>query len=120
MLIYITSQLNAVSVWQEGATYRWESQAGVVADVPAADVLAASKTLRLFEIRKEAAAVIEADWPTWKQNNCSLGVYPEATTAQCADDIAAVIAASNTAEDAVDAATTVAEVEAVTPSWPVI
>jgi hypothetical protein len=35
-------------------------------------------------------------------------------------DIAAVIAASNTAEDAVAAATTVAEVEAVTATWPVI
>ena len=40
--------------------------------------------------------------------------------AQMQADIAAVIAASNAAEDAVAAATTVAQVEAVTATWPVI
>jgi hypothetical protein len=35
-------------------------------------------------------------------------------------NIAAVIAAENGAADLIDAATTVAEVEAVQPNWPVI
>lgn len=84
------------------------------------DPLPDVRALKLAEIRSEAASIIEAKWPLWKQNNCAMGVYPEAVAATCTDDIAAVIASSNAAEDAVDAATTVAEVEAVTPVWPVL
>lgn len=84
------------------------------------EIIQASKGYRLATIRTEAKTLIESKWPSWRQNNCALGVYPDTVTQECADDIAAVIAASNTAEDAIDAATTVAEVEAVTATWPVI
>lgn len=84
-----------------------------VVDKPLADAQAA----RLEEIRTEANQRIEDKWPQWMQNNVALGLYQDTT---CADDIAAVIAASNVAEDAIEAATTVAEVEAVSVSWPVI
>lgn len=84
------------------------------------ELLSGAKVYALASIRAEANALIESKWPLWKQNNCAMGVYPESVSATCADDIAAVVAASNAAEDAVDAATTVAEVEAVTPVWPII
>ena len=80
----------------------------------------AARTVRLAAVRAEAASCITAKWPLWAQNNCALGIYPDATVAQCAADIAAVIAASNAAEDAIEAATTVAEVEAVTATWPTL
>lgn len=76
-----------------------------------------AKIEKIEKIRAEAKSVIESKWPVWKQSNVALGVY-EGTT--CADDIASVITASNAAEDAVDAATTVQEVEAVSAIWPVI
>lgn len=82
--------------------------------------LPAYKAKRLAELRADAAALILAKWPAWAQSNCALGIYPEATAAQCSADIAAVVTASNAAEDAVTAATTVSEAEAVTATWPTL
>ena len=98
----------------------WDSALNNVRPFNEAEVLASAKTEQQRIIRQQAASRITAKWPLWAQANCSLGIYPDATVAQCASDIAAVIAASNTAEDAIEAATTVAEVEAVTATWPTL
>jgi hypothetical protein len=70
------------------------------------------------QIRKQAQELIFSKWPSWKQQNCSLGIYPDTVITECSDDIAAVIEASNTAEDAIDTATTIEDVEAVSAIWP--
>lgn len=101
-------------------TYRLDFADGTTRLASASEILAAEKINYLKQIRVDAASHITTKWPLWAQNNCALGIYPEATVAQCAADIAAVIAASNAAEDAIGAATTVAEVEAVTATWPTL
>lgn len=82
--------------------------------------LAATKAAKLKTIRAEAQAIIIAKWPLWRQVNAVGGIYPQATQDEMDADIVSVIEASNTAEAAVTAATTVADVEAVAATWPVI
>ncbi len=81
------------------------------------------KASRLSEIRSQARAIIEAKYPQFVRENIADGTYPDpdgSMRARLVADKEAVVVASNIAEDAVDAATTVAEVMAVTPTWPVI
>jgi len=75
---------------------------------------------KLLEIRNEARQVIEVKWPRFKQQNTDAGIYTPAVKALKDADIASVITASNTAEDAVIAATTIAQIQAVTPVWPTL
>lgn len=89
------------------------------ADIAAAE-LPSAKSIALQIIRAQAQDVIVAKWPIWKQINAQSGVYGPDVLQQCTTDIAAVIEASNTAEDAIDAATTPEQAEAVTATWPVI
>jgi hypothetical protein len=111
----------SVGAADEGSgIYRIDFADGSSREATVAEILRATKNLRLILLRNEASRLITTKWPLWAQNNCALGVYPDATVAQCTADIAAVIAASNTAEDAIEAATTVAEVEAVTATWPTL
>ena len=74
----------------------------------------------LINIRLLAKTHLEAKWPLWAQINCSLGIYSTAVCSQCASDIASVIDASNTAEDAVQAAATITDLLTVTPQFPEI
>jgi hypothetical protein len=89
------------------------------AEIDAA-ALPALKSRTITANRAEARRRIEAKYPLWRQQSAVLGVYPEAYTAQMSADIAAVVSAENTAADLIDAATTEAEVAAVTVNWPVI
>lgn len=101
---------------------RWDATLGTqptLAEIEAQE-LSAVRHYKVADIRTEARTRIETKYPEWRQRSAALGVYPIEYVAQMQADIAAVIAASNTAEDAVAAATTVAEVEAVTATWPVI
>lgn len=124
ILKYLGHDVDKIDVMDEYGVItitRWDAPTLQPTDQEIIDaVLPYTKHVKLTQIRAEANKIIETKWPAWRQNNCALGVYPEAVAAECADDIAAVIAASNSAEDAVDAATTVQDVEAVTPTWPVI
>lgn len=89
------------------------------AEIDAA-VLPGRKAVRIAAIRAEARQRIEATYPDWRQRSAALGLYPAEYVSTMQAAIASVIAASNTAEDAVDAAADVAAVEAVTVTWPVI
>jgi hypothetical protein len=82
--------------------------------------LPARRAAVVSQINAEASRKILAVYPLEKQSSANLGIYPQAYTDQMIADIAAVIAASNTACDAVDAALDVAGVDAVTVNWPVI
>jgi len=83
---------------------------------PLADVQAES----MRRVRDEARDAIESAYPDWYQRNIGMGLETDESAAQrCRDFIAAVRIASNAAEDAIGAATTVTDVVAVTPNWPV-
>lgn len=75
---------------------------------------------KLAAVRAEAYHRISAKWPLWKQLNAALGVETLAKIAELRGDITAVKTASNTAEAAIIAATTNAELEAVNALWPTI
>lgn len=82
--------------------------------------LPAIKSYQKEVIRRQANEIITAKWPIWKQNNAQSGIYPAAVLLECNNDIAAVIEASNVAEDSIDSATTVTQAESVTATWPII
>lgn len=102
-------------------TLRWRSQQPqpTEAEIDAA-ALPAAKSAAVTANRLEASRRIEAKYPLWRQQSAVLGVYPESYAAQMATDIAAVVSAENAAADAIDAATTEAEVAAVAVNWPSI
>lgn len=89
------------------------------AEIDAA-TLPATRANAIQQINIEATRRILAAYPLEKQSSANMGVYPQTYTDKMIADIAAVIAASNTACDAVDAALDVAGVDAVTVNWPVI
>jgi hypothetical protein len=59
-----------------------------------------------------------SDDPWWQQRNAAAGLYSSEVTAAINSIIANTMTESNRCEDAIDAATTIEEVQAVTPSWP--
>jgi hypothetical protein len=77
-----------------------------------------SKSAAISANQAEARRRIYAKYPIETQLSIQHGLYPELAD-QCVTDIAAVIQAENAAAALIEAATTVAEVEAVqTPVWP--
>lgn len=80
--------------------------------------LPAAKKIKLAEIRAAAKAHIYAIYPDWRQQSATLGIYDPAYVLSMQQFIASTIAASNTAEDRVDACTTVQQVDGVTATWP--
>ena len=86
--------------------------------VHAAAELPAAKAARIAAINTECRARILAVWPFEKQISALAGVYGQAQHDAMEAFLYAHIDPSNTACDAVDAATTLQEVEAVTVTWP--
>jgi len=84
-----------------------------VAELPAA------KAAAIAAHRAECSGRIYARYPAGRQLSALAGLYDSANVATMTDWIAACIAAENAAADAIEAATTVAAVEAVSVSWPV-
>lgn len=85
----------------------------------AAAELPAAKQFAIAANRAECSRRIFARYPAGRQLSALAGLYDSANVATMTDWIAANIAAENTAADAIEAATTVAAVEAVSVSWPV-
>jgi len=87
-------------------------------------VLADVKTQRIAQINAECTQRITAVWPLEKQATAMMGKlglvpgYDDTGYAQMASWVDSHIAASNSASDAVNAATSIAQVEAVTVVWP--
>lgn len=81
--------------------------------------LPAAKWLRIEAINTECTARIYSRWPADKQNSAALGVYGVVKLADCKAWIEDHVDASNTASNAVLAATTIEDVESVTVTWPV-
>ena len=88
------------------------------AEIAAAE-LPAAKAAAISSHRAECSSRIFERYPAGRQLSASFGLYDSANVATMVDWIAANVAAENTAADAIEAATTVAAVEAVTVAWPV-
>ena len=117
------------------ADYALDAQGSIVAwNVPklgpqptpaeiAAAELPATKAASIAANRAECSRRIVERYPTGRQLSALAGLYGSAPVATMVDWIAANIAAENTAADAIEAVqpgpNAVAEVEAVSVSWPV-
>ena len=88
------------------------------AEISAAE-LPAAKQFAISDNRAECSRRIFERYPAGRQLSALAGLYDSANVATMTDWIAANISAENTAADAIEAATTVAAVEAVSVSWPV-
>ena len=80
--------------------------------------LPAFKFTKIAANRAECERRIYARYPAGRQLSALAGLYDSANVATMTDWIAANISAENTAADAIEAATTVQAVEAVTVAWP--
>jgi len=80
--------------------------------------IADAKVARKVAIRREAQTGILADYPLWMQANVANGIYGAGIGDPMKAHIANVITESNTCEDAVDAAITLAAIRAIKPTWP--
>ena len=85
----------------------------------AAAELPAAKHFAIAANRAECSRRIFERYPPGRQLSALAGLYDSANVAAMHEWIAANIAAENTAADAIEAATTVQAVEAVSVSWPV-
>ena len=95
----------------------------VIAKVPftdSHDLTGNQRTRKLESVRADAKTQIEdvANFPQWFQNNVANGLYPSAVGDAMTAYIALVITESNRCEDLIEAAATIDEALAVTPSWP--
>lgn len=88
------------------------------AEIAAAE-LPAAKQFAIAANRAECSNRIYARYPAGRQLSALAGIYDAANVSAMHDWIASCIAAENTAADAIEAATTVSAVEAVTVAWPV-
>jgi len=86
-----------------------------------AEILDATKAQRIAAINAECRArLLTRFGDAAEQVSRSIGIYGATEKAALETGIADTIDASNTASDAVLAAATIAEVEAVTVAWPMI
>ena len=99
--------------------YRLDFVDGTSRNATAAEILAATKAARIEENRAECSRRIFERYPAGRQLSASFGLYDSANVATMVDWISDMVAAENTAADAIEAATTVQAVEAVTVAWPV-
>ena len=81
--------------------------------------LADAKEAKLADIRSDARSTILAAYPSWYQDNVALGIYGSDIGSPMKTHIENIIVQSNTCENAVDAAETVAVVRGISPDWPV-
>jgi len=117
-LTYLGYQID-VDFYVDEAGIKWLTNPASEGEINAA-ILPAKRAKSIEQINTEATRRILSVYPLEKQSSANLGIYPQTYTDQMIADIAAVIAASNTACDAVDAAVDVAGVDAVVVNWPVI
>lgn len=102
-------------------TYRLDLVAGGSRAATAAEVLEAAKARRIAHINAECSARLIAKYGTAEEQvSRSLGIYGTAARDAMIAGIADTIDASNVASNAVLAATTIQDVEAVTVTWPAI
>ncbi len=99
----------------------WGDDVQTLRQPNSAELLVISKMARIDAINAECRARLIARYgPPEKQVSIGIGVYGEQKMTQMKLGIEDMVDASNTASNAIIAATTLAEVEAVTVTWPTI
>lgn len=99
----------------------WDEGLGNVREKNATELLVGAKVVKIAAINAECRARLIARYgAAEEQVSRSIGVYGTTEQAALAAGVAATIDASNTASNAVLAAADIAEVEAVTVTWPAI
>jgi hypothetical protein len=102
-------------------TYRLDFADSTTRTATQAEILAATKAYRITAINAECRARLLARFgDPAEQVSRSIGIYGASEQSALSTGIAATVDASNTASDAVTAATTFAQVEAVAVTWPAI
>ncbi len=113
--------VGAIGAAPVGGGYRVDLADGTSRSATAAEVLDATKAVRIAAINAECRARLIAGYgPAEEQVSRAIGVYGATEQAAMQVGIAATIDASNTASNSVLAALDIAAVEAVSVSWPVI
>ncbi len=109
----------ATAIGQDDVSVQWLSMQPQPseADINGA-ALGVYKTKHIYNNRAECSRRIYARYPAGRQLSALAGLYDSANVATMTDWISDMVAAENTAADAIEAATTVQEVEAVSVSWP--
>lgn len=122
MLSYLDSIAGCIGAGVNGdGAYRLDFADGTSRAATAAEILDASKAQRIAAINAECRARLLARFGSAEEQvSRAIGVYGGAEQTALEAGIAATIDASNTASNAVLAATTTETVEAVAVSWPVI
>lgn len=93
----------------------------VIPPIPGPSALERAKSTKITEINEECRSRLFARFgPPEEQVSRLAGVYGEAERLALSAGIEATVDASNVAQDAILAATTIPQVEAVTVTWPVI
>lgn len=93
----------------------------VIPPNPGPSALELAKSTKIAEINEECRSRLFTRFgPPEEQVSRSIGVYGEAARLAMSVGIEATVDASNAAQDAILAATTIPQVEAVTVTWPVI
>lgn len=118
-LIYSPMTANQNIIYDNNVVELWEDTAGTATWT---DIKTNTGVIAYLQsvVKAEAKQVIEKKWPLWSQNNCSLGIYSSTIIAQCKTDIAAVISASNTAEDNIANAASLDVALTIKASWPTL
>ena len=125
LLKYLYPQARPLIDWEvrdDGAgpyifAWRLPTPQPTPAELAAAE-LPAEKQWTIAANRAECSRRIFERYPAGRQLSALAGLYDSANVATMTDWIAANISAENTAADAIEAATTVQAVEAVSVSWP--
>ena len=116
-----TSGVAVSHCWQSADGYIVELLDGTGRAATQSEILAATQAQRITAINAECRARLLARFgDPAEQVSRSIGVYGASEQAALSTGIAATVDASNTASDAVTAATTIEAVEAVAVTWPVI
>lgn len=110
--------VGAAGVGQDPSGYRIDFIGGTSRLASPTEILAATKAFSIAYNRSECERRIFARYPAGRQLSALAGMYDTTNVQAMHDWISSMIAAENAAADLIDAATTVAEVEAVTVAWP--
>lgn len=122
IVTYLTPLIpGCVGVSDLGTRYEVLFADGTTRDATAAEVLEASKAARIAAINdKVRERLVKHYGDALEQVSRATGLYGATAQANHAAGVEATIDASNVARDAINAATTIAAVEAVTVQWPTL
>lgn len=118
---YLSEIDGVVGIWPHDGVYELQFADGTARAATTNELFIATKAMRIESDRQECRRrLIEHYGDALEQVSRASGLYGATAQANHAAGVEACIDASNTARDAINAAQSVAAVEAVTVAWPVL